>query len=111
MPVFDRSASRSGRAEADFLRGVLGPAKPTVTSFKQASRDFRRRQQRATVIRALVVFGLLGCFCGSAVVMTEPRRRPAEAAPAVLGVPPRPLFPAYALNTPSTSVEKIATEP
>ncbi len=39
MPVFDRSASESDRVGADFLRGVLGPAKRGSTAFQQASRE------------------------------------------------------------------------
>ena len=35
MPIFDASASN--RAEADLLRGILGPAKPRDTSLRQAS--------------------------------------------------------------------------
>ena len=30
MPIFDRSASRPGCAEADLLRSVLGLAKPEI---------------------------------------------------------------------------------
>jgi hypothetical protein len=81
MPVFDRSASRPGRAEADLLRSVLGPAKPRSTSLRLYSRDYRRRQARATVTRALVVLTLLGCFFGSAVVMSENRRSRPGAVP------------------------------
>jgi hypothetical protein len=80
VPVFDRSASRPGRAEANLLRSVLGPAKRRSTSFHQASRDYRWRQRRASVTRALIVFGLIGLFCGSAVMMGAKLRPPPDAA-------------------------------
>ena len=60
MPVFDRSASRFDRVEADFLRGVLGTGKHEATPFQHASREYRRRQQRAAAARALIVIVLLG---------------------------------------------------
>jgi hypothetical protein len=81
MPVFDRSASQPGRAEAELLRGILGPAKPRSTSLRLLSRDYRQRQARATVTRALIVLALLGCFFGSAVVMSGNRRPPPGAVP------------------------------
>jgi hypothetical protein len=81
MPIFDHSASRPGCAEAAFLRSVLGPAKPTVSSFQLLSGDFRGRQRRASVKRAMVVFTLLGLFCGSAAMMSEKPQPPPDAGP------------------------------
>ena len=80
MPVFDRSASRPSHTEADFLRRVLGPAKPKSTSFQRASRDYRRRQRRATVARAVIVLVLLGLICGSAAMMSDNLRTSRGAA-------------------------------
>src|SRR4051794_38949959 len=102
MPIFDLSASQTGRVEADFLRNVLGPAKPGSTPFQQASGDYRRRQQRATMTRALIVLVLLGGFCGSAFVMSETRRPPTGAAPILLGAVSQTFFPAPALETSAT---------
>ena len=108
MPVFDRSASRPGRAEANFLRGVLGPAKPNTTSFQRASHDSRRRQRRATVTRALIVLVLLGLFCGSAAMMSDDLRTAPDAAeispPAAIPAP----FRAHTLNTRPTPGEAVA---
>ena len=102
MPVFDRSASRPSRAEADLLRSVLGPAKPRSTSFQQASREYRRRQRRARVTRAFIVFALLGLFCGSAVMMSD-NLRPSPGAAGALppAAAPAP-FRAHALKIRST---------
>ena len=81
MPIFDHSASRPGCAEAALLRSVLGPAKPSVSSFQRLSGGYRGRQRRASVKRALVVLALLGLFCGSATVMSEKPQPPSGAAP------------------------------
>ncbi|MPR10411.1 hypothetical protein [Microvirga tunisiensis] len=81
MPIFDHSASRPGYAEAALLRSVLGSAKPSVSSFQRLSGDFRGRQRRASVKRALVVLALLGLFCGSAAVMSEKPPPPSGPAP------------------------------
>ena len=81
MPIFDHSASRPGCAEANLPQSVLGPAKPSFPSLQLLSGDFRGRQRRASVKRALVVLALLGLFCGSAVVMSERPQPPPGAAP------------------------------
>ena len=80
MPIFDHSASRPGCAEANLLQSVLGPAKPSFPPLQPLG-DFRGRQRRASVKRALVVLALLGLFCGSAVVMSEKPQPPPGAAP------------------------------
>jgi len=93
VPVFDSSSSQLGRAEANLLRSVLGPAKRRSTSFQQASRDYRWRQRRATVTRAFIVFGLIGLFCGSAVMMGAKLSPPLDAAgtfPPAAAPPPSP---------------------
>src|SRR5215217_299604 len=79
MPVFDRSASRPDRAEAELLRSVLGPAKPRTTSLRTLSREYRQRQVRESVTRAFIVLALLAAFCGSAVLMSETNRPPPGA--------------------------------
>jgi hypothetical protein len=107
MPVFDRSASRPSHAEADFLRSVLGPAKPQSTSF-QLSRDYRRRQRRASLARALIVLVLLGFFCASAIVMSETPRLSAGAAPVHPAAAAQVPFRADALKTGSGTGEAIA---
>ncbi|MPR10651.1 hypothetical protein [Microvirga tunisiensis] len=81
MPIFDHSAWQPGCAEAALLRSVLGPANPSVSSFQRLSGELRGRQRRASVKRAMVVFALLGLFCGSAVVMSERPQPPPGAAP------------------------------
>jgi hypothetical protein len=83
MPIFDRSASRPGRAEADLLEGVLGLASTRSPSVRPLPREERRRQRRASIMRASVVLALLGLFCGSAVVMSEKLQPPPGAAPAL----------------------------
>ena len=80
MPVFDRSASRPGRAEADLLRSVLGPAKPRATSLQQVSHEYCWQPRRAICTRALIVLALIGSLCGSAVMMSENRPPPSGAA-------------------------------
>ena len=47
MPIFDHSASRPGCAEANLLRSVLGPAKPS----SRPSNSFRVRLSRAATAR------------------------------------------------------------
>jgi hypothetical protein len=111
MPVFDRSASKTGRVERDFLRSVLGPAKPGPTPFQQASRKNGRRLQRATVTRALIVLVLLGSFCGSAFVMSQTRHRPHRAAPVLLSAAPQAVLPARAIETASTSGGTVGALP
>jgi len=81
MPIFDHSASRPGCAEANLPQSVPGPAKPSFPSLQLLSGDFRGRQRRASVKRALVVLALLGLFCGSAAVMSERPQPPPGAAP------------------------------
>jgi hypothetical protein len=81
MPIFDRSASRPGCAEADLLGSVPGLANPRSPAVRPLPRDDRRRQRRASIMRASVVFALLGLFCGSAVVMSEKPQPPPGAAP------------------------------
>ena len=71
MPTFDPSSSHAGRSEIELLRNVLGPAKPVVTSLRVASRDYRRRQQRGRIKRALIVATLAASFCGSAFLAGE----------------------------------------
>jgi hypothetical protein len=91
MPIFDRSAARPSRAEADFLRSVLGPRRHGPTSLRQASRDYRLRQRRGSVARALVVLVLLGCLFGAAIVMSEqlpPSRSAAPILPHAAGTAP-----------------------
>ena len=80
MPTFDASSSRLGRSEADLLRGVLGPAKPVPTSLRAASRNYRRRQRRDRLTRALVVVTLAASFCGSAFLVSENRPSPTPVA-------------------------------
>jgi hypothetical protein len=111
MPVFDRSASRFDRVEADFLRGVLGTGKHEATPFQHASREYRRRQQRGAAARALIVIVLLGSFCGSAAMMSETRHLSSEAAPMALNAPSLALFSARALKTASAPVEDAASRP
>jgi hypothetical protein len=111
MPVFDRSAVQSARVDADFLRGVLGPAKRGSTSFQQASREYRRRQQRATGARALIVIVLLGSFCGSAVVMSETPRLPSDAGPILRNASSRAPYLACALKTASGPFEDVTERP
>src|SRR6185295_12515805 len=50
-------------------------------SLQLLSGDFRGRQRRVSVKRALVVLALLGLFCGSAAVMSERPQPPPGAAP------------------------------
>ena len=71
MPTFDRSSSKPRRSEADLLRGVLGPARPRETSLRAASRTYHRTHRRSIARRAAVVTVLLGCFLGSAVVLSR----------------------------------------
>ena len=52
MPIFDRSASRPGCAEAGLLGSVLGLAKPRSPSVRPLPREDRRRQRRASIMRA-----------------------------------------------------------
>ena len=69
MPIFDESASN--RAEADLLRGILGPAKPRDTSLRQASVAYHRRQRRAQMTRFLIVLALIGGVMGSAFILSK----------------------------------------
>ena len=78
MPIFDDSASN--RAEADLLRGILGPAKPRDTSLRQASLSYHRRQRRAQMTRGLIVVALIGSVGGSALIFSKN-----DAAPQVEG--------------------------
>ena len=83
MPIFDESASN--RAEADLLRGILGPAKPRDTSLRQASLAYRRRQRRAQMTRGLIVLTLIGSVWGLAFILSKndaPSRVEALALPA-----------------------------
>ena len=83
MPIFDESASN--RAEADLLRGILGPAKPRDTSLRQASLAYRRRQRRAQMTRGLIVLALIGSVGGSAFIFSKndaPRRVERPGLPA-----------------------------
>ena len=59
------------RAEADLLRGILGPAKPRDTSLRQASLAYRRRQRRAQMTRGLIVLALIGSVGGSAFIFSK----------------------------------------
>jgi hypothetical protein len=111
MPVFDRSAVQSARVDADFLRSVLCPAKRGSTSYQQASREYRRRQQRATAARALIVIVLLGTFCGSAVVMSETPRLPSDAGPILPNASSRAPYLACALRTASAPFEDVSERP
>jgi hypothetical protein len=81
MPIFDRSASRPSCAEAGLLGGVPGLASPRSPSVRPLPREDRRRQRRASIMRASVVLALLGLFCVSAVVMSEKPQPPPGAAP------------------------------
>jgi len=80
MPIFDRSASRPGCAEAGLLGSVPGLASLRSPSVRPLPREHRRRQRRASIMRASVVLALLGLFCGSAVVMSENPQLPPDAA-------------------------------
>ena len=80
MPTFDPSSSRLESSEVDLLRSVLGPARPVVTSLRVASRDYRRRQRRGRLTRALVVVTLAASFCGSAILVSENRPSPTSVA-------------------------------
>jgi hypothetical protein len=111
MPVFDQSASRFDRVDADFLRGVLGPAKRGSTPFQRAAGEYRRRQQRATVTRAMIVIVLLGSFCGSAAMMSDTRQLSSAPAPILLDAPSRALFAAGALRIASAPLETNASQP
>jgi hypothetical protein len=75
MPIFDRSASQSSRAEARLLRSILGPGKRRATTLQSAWRDHRRRQRRAMLKRAFLVLALGGSLVGSALMMS-PSPRP-----------------------------------
>jgi hypothetical protein len=81
MPIFGRSASRPGCAEAGLLGSVLGLASPRSPSVRPLPREDRWRQRRASIMRASVVLALLGLFCGSAVVMSEKPQLSPGAAP------------------------------
>ena len=81
MPIFDRSASRPGGAEAGLLGSVPGLASLRSPSVRPLPREHRRRQRRASIMRASVVLALLGLFCGSAVVMSESPQLPPGVAP------------------------------
>jgi hypothetical protein len=81
MPIFGRSASRPGCAEAGLLGSVLGLASPRFPSVRPLPREDRWRQRRAGIMRAAVVLALLGLFCGSAVVMSEKPQPSPGAAP------------------------------
>jgi hypothetical protein len=81
MPIFGRSASRPGCAEAGLLGSVLGLASPRFPSVRPLPREDRWRQRRAGIMRASVVLALLGLFCGSAVVMSEKPQLSPGAAP------------------------------
>jgi hypothetical protein len=83
MPIFDESAS--GRAEADLLRSILGPAKPRDTSLRQASLAYHQRQRRAQMTRGLIVLALIGSVGGSAFILSKndaPSRVEARGLPA-----------------------------
>jgi hypothetical protein len=84
MPFFDRSASSPGCAEAGLLGRVPGLASPRPPSAQSLPREDRRKQRRASIMRASVVLVLLGLFCGSAVVMSE---KP-QPSPGVVPVSP-----------------------
>ena len=99
MPAFEPSASRPGRAEARLLRHMLGPGMRRVTSLHLAARDYRRRQRRAMVMRALIVAALGGSFLGSVLLAsrTDPpsgavatRAAPVDPDPATTGSVGRP---------------------
>ena len=70
MPTFDGPAL--SRADAELLRGILGPAIPAETSLRKAARDWRRRQRLAVMQRASVVVLLLGSFLWVSAALTTP---------------------------------------
>ena len=78
MPSFEGTTSRPSPAEADLLRGVLGPVRPRETTLRAASRAYHR-SQRAVLRRAIAVCVLLGVFLGSASLMTQKHSSPAPA--------------------------------
>lgn len=85
MPVFDRYASRLNCAETGLPGRVPGLVSPGSSSVRPLPCGDRRRQRRASIMRASVVLALLGLFCGSAVVMSE---KPQPSPGAALVSPP-----------------------
>ena len=80
MSFLGRSASRPGCAEVGFLRVVPGMAGRGSPSVRPLRREDHRKQRHASIMRASLVLGLLGLFCGSAFVMSEKPQPPLDAA-------------------------------
>ena len=87
MPTFDRSSAKHRQSEADLLRGVLGPARPRETSLRAVSRGYHWARRRSVARRAVVVAVLLGCFLGSAAVMSRKDNAPVTVATKALDDP------------------------
>src|SRR3954468_2115861 len=71
MPIFDQCSSQAARNDAARLRAALGPRKAHSTPFRQIASDYRRRERRARVTRAVVVVGLISLVGGSAVLASR----------------------------------------